>query len=99
MELARGELSKARENQAEKLSEKDFKLAEEAFLAAERFLKEKEGDKAKSESVKSLEKSRVAILDAKEARTREKIKTVQALMEEARKTSMAADKIARRRLS
>lgn len=94
VELARGELSKARENQAEKLSEKDFKLAEEAFLAAERFLKEKEGDKAKSESVKSLEKSRVAILDAKEARTREKIKTAQALMEEARKTSMAQDKIA-----
>ncbi|OHD08503.1 MAG: hypothetical protein A2Y41_06290 [Spirochaetes bacterium GWB1_36_13] len=81
-ELAKTELDKAKNNQAPELAQKEYQEAEGAYKSAESFMKEKEGDKAKEQSVKTLEKSRIAILLAKDIRAEEQIKKVDALLQD-----------------
>lgn len=88
VDFAKGELETAKTNQAPELAQKDYSVAEESFLAAEKFLKEEKGDPAKSEALKSLENSRTSILEAKEKRVQEKINRVNTLFEESHKLSM-----------
>jgi len=73
VEIAKKELEKAKQAEADALAPYDYQIAEENYNKAESFIKEKKGDEAKKHSETSIGSSRKSILSAKDKKTKESI--------------------------